>query len=835
MSRFLRKLNFCSKTDIEEQQQQEQQGRGGSSRSRRDAECAVCQDTATKPCTVPCGNSHVFCQACLQGLVTHNHYTTHFPCPLCRTRVRIPTLGGVAAFRQGKGGRGRRLLARLPLPRPRCRRSSTADSFSSGWLDDDLSLSDFDDLGGGGGFGGGGGYNSDSDESSMGIPSEGAGSMGELNLEAWLSDMDPALDVILPEEFRRVVGSPAPHADSPSRPRFRHRQLLSERLLRLRNRLGESSSAAAAAGNRSAVEEGEGGGGEGRGGVSRDRERGSAAARGDDNPTTVAEGTVARGGFLPDVILSDGEDLDMTVVLQLIADMEKNEEDARRLAAAAAAAARTTHDDDDDLDQEDHSETSPETPPPPLPPPPPPSPPPLGTSAADTAAADEAGDTEDEDVSLHSAATEGREGGDLSDQGDWKRRTIADAVIPRPKLTFDKRAREERGSFRSQGEEDCFGLPGPRSRLPEWVSADSSLPEDEVDSPPPSPPPPPPPLQQQQEQKHAAVASSKPLPQKAASGHEELSSAGRKSTSLETRTSAIGEQPGQRGPPCHHSSSEGAPATTTTKNNNSNNKTVAQTGSPSTERHSSSGHPEDGGPYPTTTTNAAVSSLRQTFTRNSNSGGSTKDKPSSPVPLPCMHLSEEEEEEEDHHPQQARRGCRHRRSGEIRTTPPDREGVLSRPQDTALVKEEEEEEDMAEEDLVGISREGPGEWIRRIRFLHQRGRRPPPPQPSPPTDGGPTVVTRPVPRSFSLGQRAGGGGGGGGRRGGGEWERGERREAVRVVGGKDEEEEEEEGQKKVMGNSAARGGGSRGSSGGGGEGGGGGHNSGGRHVTVIHL
>ena len=88
-----------------------------------ETECAVCQDDLTDPCTVPCGNRHVFCLSCLKGIITHNNHRSHFPCPLCRKRVRIP-LGGVAAFRNDRG-MGAKLLSRLPRPRPRRRRSSS--------------------------------------------------------------------------------------------------------------------------------------------------------------------------------------------------------------------------------------------------------------------------------------------------------------------------------------------------------------------------------------------------------------------------------------------------------------------------------------------------------------------------------------------------------------------------------------------------------------------------------------------------------------------------------------------------------------------------------------
>ncbi|KAL8568182.1 hypothetical protein ACOMHN_027705 [Nucella lapillus] len=86
-----------------------------------DAECAVCQDQVRQPCTVPCGNQHVFCLGCLQGLVTHSTQHSHFPCPLCRKRVRIP-LGGVAAFRNNKS-LGQKLRCKFPAlsARPRLR------------------------------------------------------------------------------------------------------------------------------------------------------------------------------------------------------------------------------------------------------------------------------------------------------------------------------------------------------------------------------------------------------------------------------------------------------------------------------------------------------------------------------------------------------------------------------------------------------------------------------------------------------------------------------------------------------------------------------------------
>ena len=103
-------------------------------RQRSSTECAVCLDTPQIPCTVPCGNSHVFCLACLEGLVTHNNSGGRsFPCPLCRKRVRIP-LGGVAAFKNDKSFRSK-VLSHIPAIRPRWRRRPSY-SFSD--------ISDFD-------------------------------------------------------------------------------------------------------------------------------------------------------------------------------------------------------------------------------------------------------------------------------------------------------------------------------------------------------------------------------------------------------------------------------------------------------------------------------------------------------------------------------------------------------------------------------------------------------------------------------------------------------------------------------------------------------------------
>lgn len=107
--------------------------------SRRDEECAVCQDVPTDPCTVPCGNNHVFCLACLQGLVSHNEHRRTFPCPLCRTRVKIP-LRGLAVLKNDKDFRDK-VMAKLPALKPRCRRqrsNSTSSSVSSSWLPNDV-------------------------------------------------------------------------------------------------------------------------------------------------------------------------------------------------------------------------------------------------------------------------------------------------------------------------------------------------------------------------------------------------------------------------------------------------------------------------------------------------------------------------------------------------------------------------------------------------------------------------------------------------------------------------------------------------------------------------
>ncbi|KAK7090088.1 uncharacterized protein [Littorina saxatilis] len=85
---LLRKLPFFSK---------ERGERGG-----RDGECAICQDVPRDPRTLPCGNRHVFCLACLEGLVRHNDDDRNtFPCPLCRRIVNIP-VGGLTALTEEK-------------------------------------------------------------------------------------------------------------------------------------------------------------------------------------------------------------------------------------------------------------------------------------------------------------------------------------------------------------------------------------------------------------------------------------------------------------------------------------------------------------------------------------------------------------------------------------------------------------------------------------------------------------------------------------------------------------------------------------------------------------
>ena len=107
-------------------------------RQRSSTQCAVCLDVPQIPCTVPCGNSHVFCLACLEGLVTHNNSGGRsFPCPLCRKRVRIP-LGGVASFKNDRSLRSK-VLSHIPAIRPRWRRRPSY-SFS------DISDSDLDSL-----------------------------------------------------------------------------------------------------------------------------------------------------------------------------------------------------------------------------------------------------------------------------------------------------------------------------------------------------------------------------------------------------------------------------------------------------------------------------------------------------------------------------------------------------------------------------------------------------------------------------------------------------------------------------------------------------------------
>lgn len=68
--------------------------------SAADKSCAVClAESAQDPRQVPCGNSHVFCLSCLEGLVAHAQTVqdNSFPCPTCRNRVDIPARG-VAAF-----------------------------------------------------------------------------------------------------------------------------------------------------------------------------------------------------------------------------------------------------------------------------------------------------------------------------------------------------------------------------------------------------------------------------------------------------------------------------------------------------------------------------------------------------------------------------------------------------------------------------------------------------------------------------------------------------------------------------------------------------------------
>ena len=70
--------------------------------------CAVCLGRPTDPCQVPCGNAHVFCLRCLQGLITHSTDATgaSFPCPCCRNPVPVASLPSLGHFRQvSSGGR----------------------------------------------------------------------------------------------------------------------------------------------------------------------------------------------------------------------------------------------------------------------------------------------------------------------------------------------------------------------------------------------------------------------------------------------------------------------------------------------------------------------------------------------------------------------------------------------------------------------------------------------------------------------------------------------------------------------------------------------------------
>ncbi|KAL8567069.1 hypothetical protein ACOMHN_027496 [Nucella lapillus] len=386
MSRLLRKLTFCAKTETV------------SSRGSSEAECAVCQDPPVKPCMVPCGNRHVFCLACLQGIVTHNHYSTHFPCPLCRTHVRIPRRG-VAAFRQG--GRGRRLLRRLPaLPGSRCRSPST-DSLSSVWSSaDTMPPFTFPALSGDSVYTSGAEDDADS-LSSLDTPSDGAAA--SMNLHDWLNSIDPqqvrVLEDIRMQRARAQDSPPAaahvPHDAAATSPR----------------RTSSSGSTSS-----STVREG------GARGADREEESSSVTVRGQDGWAGERGDDMGTLHSFLDELLGT-EDLDMMVVLQLIANMENSPQQ---------------HAQPGDT-REEGGEPHP---------------------------AEQAGKSPRQVSSEATIQTTAGPPPDSPGEGagnkDWKLRTVKFTAIPRPKLSLGQ---ERRGSVRSQGDDDLsqsLELPAPQ-------------------------------------------------------------------------------------------------------------------------------------------------------------------------------------------------------------------------------------------------------------------------------------------------------------------------------------------------------------------------------------
>ena len=85
-------------------------------------ECAICLGDPRDPRQILCGNNHVFCLSCLQGLVVHSANGTCFPCPCCRNRIQIPP-GGAASFPPARIGLTR-VDARRGTLGPRLRASS---------------------------------------------------------------------------------------------------------------------------------------------------------------------------------------------------------------------------------------------------------------------------------------------------------------------------------------------------------------------------------------------------------------------------------------------------------------------------------------------------------------------------------------------------------------------------------------------------------------------------------------------------------------------------------------------------------------------------------------
>ncbi|XP_025082359.1 E3 ubiquitin-protein ligase TRIM56-like [Pomacea canaliculata] len=61
----------------------------------RHQECPLCLERFKSPRILPC--FHTFCLQCLSRLIETQSSRSSFPCPTCRTRVKIPS-GGAAKF-----------------------------------------------------------------------------------------------------------------------------------------------------------------------------------------------------------------------------------------------------------------------------------------------------------------------------------------------------------------------------------------------------------------------------------------------------------------------------------------------------------------------------------------------------------------------------------------------------------------------------------------------------------------------------------------------------------------------------------------------------------------